>query len=67
MKPIEYVNELLDFPTHIKKIQNAIKVCEECNNKNDASYYKEALKEILKIRQNIEVKIAKERSASNGA
>lgn len=59
MTPIEYVNEILDFRTHIKKIQNSIKTCEECDNQNDANYYREALKEIIKIRQTVETKIYK--------
>lgn len=62
MKPIEKVNEMLDFTTHIKYLQSKIDYCktiEEESTLEDVKYWEDCLKELLKVRHTVEVKIYK--------
>lgn len=61
MKPIEKVNEMLDFPGHIKKLQYHINTAKQNDDKEAEDYWSECLKELIKVRQTVETKIYKQK------
>jgi len=59
MKPLEQINEMLDFSTHIKTIQFHLNIARLNNNKEDDEYWSECLREMLKVRHTVEIKLYK--------
>lgn len=62
MKPIEKINEILDFSSHIRYLQDRISTCKkvkEESSSKDLKYWEDCLEELLKVRNTVEVKIYK--------